>query len=190
MKLQIDHKRVTTVPEELIMALESSFKEEDWLVSDYRRVVDNMSKTNTIPILHTPLCAKGIVSYQAINDIREEKLYNKYFPLVEPIINLLKNHYTFNKYACFLTRLEPNSEIGMHVDKGLFLELCNRVHVPIVTNSKVRYLIDSQSYYWERGGVYEFDNTRMHGVQNKSNEYRIHFIINLYNLSEEELKGL
>lgn len=190
MKLDIPYKQVTTVPEELLVALESSFTEEDWFTSDYRQAAGNMESTNSIPILHTPLCVKGGQGYKAIAGIREEKLYGKYAPLVEPIINLLKEHYTFNKHACFLARLAPYSNIGGHRDKGLFLELCNRIHVPIVTNPNVKYVIDSQQYYWERGKVYEFDNTRIHGVKNLSSKHRIHLVINLYNLSEEELAAL
>ena len=190
MKLQVAYKQVAAVPEELLVALESSFTDEDWFVSDYRQSVSNMSSTNTIPILHTPLCAVCVNGYKAIGDIKEEKLYSKYFPLVEPIINILKGYYTFNKYACFLVRLAPNSNVGMHIDSGLFLELCNRIHIPIVTNPKVKYVIDSHNYYWERGSIYEFDNTRKHGVRNESNDYRIHLVINLYNLSEEELAAL
>jgi aspartyl/asparaginyl beta-hydroxylase (cupin superfamily) len=48
-------------------------------------------------------------------------------------------------------------------------------------------MIDKNMYYWERGKIYEFDNTRLHGVYNNSNEYRIHLVINLYNLSDEQL---
>jgi len=190
MQLLRPFKQVCSVPEKYLSAIESSLIEEDWHTSDYRQSAGNMSSTNTIPILHTPLCAVCVDGYKAIGDIREEKLYSKYYPLIEPIINLLKDHYTFNKYACFLARLAPNSNIGDHKDRGLFLELCNRIHVPIVTNPKVKYVIDSQNYYWERGKVYEFDNTRMHGVRNESADYRIHLVINLYNLSEEELKAL
>lgn len=190
MQLSVPFKQITIIPKEYIDAIESSLIEEDWFTSDYRQAAGNMSGTNTIPVLHTPLCAVSVDGYQAISDIKEEKLYSKYSPLINPIIEILKEHYTFNKYACFLARLAPNSNIGMHKDRGLFLELCNRIHVPIVTNPKVKYVIDSQNYYWEKGKVYEFDNTRIHGVRNESNDYRIHLVINLYNLSEKELEAL
>ena len=54
-------------------------------------------------------------------------------------------------------------------------------------NPDVKYVIDDIEYYWEKGNIYEFDNMRLHGVINRSNQHRVHLVINLYNLTDEEL---
>ena len=187
MKLDVPQKIIREIPTSLIDNLLNAFTEEDWHISDYRNGAGGMSKTNTIPILHTPLCRTGQCDMGAIKSIKKELLYDKYYPLVEPILELLKENYQYRQCALFITRLAPHSVIESHPDSGNFLELCHRVHVPLKTNPKVKYVIDDVPYYWEAGKVYEFDNTRVHGVINESDDYRIHLIINLYNLTDDEL---
>jgi hypothetical protein len=187
MKLNVDHKIVCDIDETIIDSIVDAFTEDDWHVSDYRNKAGGMSKTNTIPIMHTPLCRTGQCDMEPIKQLRKELLYDKYFPLVEPVLDKLREHYQFRQYAIFIARLSPKSSINPHADSGNFLELCNRIHVPLVTNPEVKYMIDKNFYYWQRGKIYEFDNTRLHGVYNNSDEYRIHLVINLYNLSDEQL---
>lgn len=187
MKLDVDQKIVGEMPTQLIDNLLNAIVEEDWYAGDYRQKVGNMDDCNSIPIHHTPLCAVADCDGKAIRSIRKEKMYNKFYPFLEPILNELSRHYQFNQYAAFMARLAPGGVIGEHIDRGSFLELCHRVHVPLKSNPKVRYVIDGQSYYWEPGKIYEFNNTKQHGVYNESDEYRIHLVVNLYNLTDEEL---
>jgi hypothetical protein len=187
MKLDVDQKIIGQMPTHLIENFLNAIDEQDWYADDYRQNVGNMSDTNSIPIHHSPLCASGRYDMEPIRSIRKEKLYDKFFPYVEPILDVLREHYEFKQYSCFLARLKPFGKIGEHNDRGSFLELCHRVHVPLKSNSDVRYVIDDKSYYWEPGNIYEFDNTRRHAVHNNSEDYRIHLVINLYNLTEEQL---
>ena len=187
MKLEVDQKVVCSIDKMLIDNIVNTFVEDDWIISDYRRNIITMNTTNTIPVFHTPLCRTGQYDMEPIRKLRKELLYDKYFPLIEPILDVLKEHYEFRQYAIFMTRVEPHSSIGEHRDKGNFLELCNRIHVPLVTNPAVKYIIEDVPYYWEAGKIYEFDNTRLHRVENNSDDYRIHLIINLYNITDEEL---
>ena len=187
MKLEVNQKIVGTVPQNLLDSILDIIEEDDWHVSDYRKGVGNMSDTNTIPIFHTPLCASGLYTNEPIRSIRKEKLYDKFFPKLEPIFDILKQIYTYRQFSVFIARLRPGGKIGFHRDSGNFLELCHRVHVPLQSNPNVEYIIDDKSYYWEPGNIYEFDNTKIHGVFNNSNEYRIHIVTNLYNLTDEQL---
>lgn len=181
MKLPVPYYEVCDVPQELIENILSIIDEQDWHVSDYRREAGNMGSTNSIPIHHTPLCAT-CQTEEAIQSIRKEVLYDKFEPVLRPILDLLGTKFKYNQYAAFMARLEPQSEIGVHRDAGAFLETCNRIHIPLVTNPKVAYFIGGKEYYWPVGKAYEFDNTRLHGVRNRSNEYRIHLVVNLYDL--------
>jgi hypothetical protein len=184
MRLTVPYIEVCDVPDELIANLLSSIGEQDWHVSNYRNLAGNMADTDSIPLHHTPLCATCTTD-EAIRSIRKEALFGKFEPYIEPFLTLLGKHYTFNQYATFIARLRPMGEIGMHPDIGAFLEACHRVHIPLQTNPKVAYCIEDQEYYWQRGKAYEFDNTRLHGVKNRSDEIRIHLVVNLYNLEAQ-----
>jgi len=180
--LDVPYKRVASIQTELLDNVLNAITEEDWFTDDYRNSVGNMVSTNSIPILHTPLCASGLRTMSAINDIKPGPLYDKYYPLIEPIVQELEKYYTFNKLAVFISRLHPKSQIGEHHDGGLFLELCHRVHVPLKTNPDVHYYIEKVPYYWEKGTIFEFNNLLSHSVDNTSDEERIHIVFNLYNL--------
>jgi hypothetical protein len=179
MRLKSPIIEICDVPEELISGMLGAIAEDDWHISDYRNAAGNMSHTNSIPIHHTPLCATCATS-EAIKAIRKEVLFDKFEPFLRPFLDLLRDHYEFNQYAAFIARLHPQKEIGMHTDSGVFLETCHRIHLPLQTNPKVAYCIDGQEYYWQRGKAYEFDNTLIHGVKNRSEEFRIHLVVNLY----------
>ena len=184
MKLAVPYIEICDVPEELISGMLGAIAEEDWHTSDYRNAAGNMSGTNSIPIHHTPLCATCATG-EAIKAIRKEVLFDKFEPLLNPFLDLLREHYQFNQYAAFLSRLHPHGDIGMHPDIGEFLETCHRIHFPLRTNPRVAYCIEDQEPYWQRGKAYEFDNTRLHGVKNRSDEIRIHLVVNLYNLENQ-----
>lgn len=183
MKLSAPYLEVCDVSDGLLDALLLAIDEEDWGVANYRKTV--FPQTDTIPIHHTPLCY-SCQDMRAIHSIRKEPQFDKFEPLIRPMLELLGQHYTFNQYAAFIARLCPMGKIGMHHDVGDFLETCHRIHIPLQTNPEVAYCIEDQEYYWPRGKVYEFDNTRLHGVKNYSSETRIHLVINLYNLEAQQ----
>lgn len=187
MKLDVDQKIICKIADNLIQNILDAIDKDDWFVEDYRNSASGMNGVNSIPIFHSKDCADRS---DALLTVKKGKLFGKYYPLVKPILNELKKYYYFNYHASFLARLNPRQTITSHVDIGDFLLKCNRIHVPLKTNPKVIYLINGEKYYWKRGFIYEFDNTLWHGVYNKSDEDRIHLILNLYNLSEKELKNL
>lgn len=183
MKLDVPFFEICDVPENIVDTIAESITEEDWYSNDYRNAVGNMDDTNSIPIHHTPLCASGLCTDEPIQKIRKEPAYEKFYPLIKPVLDILSEKYTYNQYSCFLARLKPGGKVGMHVDQGNFLTKCHRIHLPLVTDENVLYVIDGVATHWKKGTLYEFDNTRIHGVLNNSEKtYRVHMVINLYNL--------
>ncbi len=187
MKLDVDHKEICNIDLNIINNILNNIVEEDWFVDDYRKSVDGMGDTANIPIFHSKKCGS---SPKALWSVEKRPLFNKYYPLIFPILELFKNYYDYNFHTSFLTRLNPGGTVEIHPDKGEFLERCHRIHIPIQTNNNVFYCIEEKEYNWKKGKSYEFDNTRLHGVFNRSMEYRIHLILNLYKLNDCELKRL
>jgi hypothetical protein len=187
MKLAVPYIEICEVPEALTSNILNAISDDDWHASNYRKAAANMGDTSSVPIMHTPLCAAGCgLGTEAIDAIEPQPLYDKYFPLIEPILDLLGEHYTYVKYAAFLAWLKPRGTIGLHPDGGGFTLRSHRIHVPIKTNPGVAYHIDGKDYHWPVGKAFEFDNSLVHGVFNRSDEPRIHLVINLY--PEEALK--
>jgi hypothetical protein len=187
MKLEVPCLEVCDVPEQLIENLLDSIEERDWFAKDFRKEFGNLGASDSILLRHSIMC--GDISCHdndaAIEDLKNQPLYDKFSAQVEPFLSLLREHYVFNEYAAFIARMHSNAEIDMHVDRGNFLSKCHRVHIPLQTNERVAYCIGDQEYYWRRGKAYEFDNTRPHGVKNRSSEFRIHLIVNLYNIEDQ-----
>ena len=187
MKLLEDQKIVCKIDGEIIDNILKNIKEEEWFIDDYRNLAGNMQDTNSIPIFHSVRCG---TSPNALLTVERRVLFEKFYPLITPILNELKKYYEYNYHASFISRVNPHGIIGQHADRGSFLERCHRIHVPLKTNENVIYWIDGKSYYWEVGNVYEFNNLLQHAVINNSDQERIHLVLNLYNLPEDELSLL
>jgi hypothetical protein len=184
MKLPVPYLEVCDVPDSMISSLLSLIDEQDWHADNYRKSAGNMQHTDSIPLRHTSLCATLFCTDESISAISNAGQFPKFEAVLSPFLQLLKEHYSFSEYAAFIARLHPHGEIGMHPDSGNFLTKCHRIHFPLQTNPQVAYCIENQEYYWQRGKAYEFDNTRIHGVKNRSDDIRIHLVVNLYNLED------
>jgi len=189
MKQDFIYKLITYVDDEIVNNIINNIEEKDWYIEDYRQSASSMSKTNSIPIFHTPLCAIND-TFETFKSVQKNKLYYKYIQTIVPVLKILKNFYNFNYYTAFLSRLSPKNIIEFHHDTGLFLESCNRIHLPLKTNSEIFYHIKDRNFNWLKGCLYEFDNTNLHGVINNSDEFRIHLVINLYQMPNHLLNQL
>lgn len=77
-----------------------------------------------------------------------------------------------------ITSLPAGEKVGEHTD-GLGLRGIHRIHIPLVTNTNCFYIIEKISYHFPPGFCFEFDNTRLHKVENDGNQERLHIILDL-----------
>ena len=73
-------------------------------------------------------------------------------------------------------KLLTGGVITPHTDKHPSFHCGHRIHVPITTNPRVRFMIDGRPYQFKVGEAYEINNQKMHSVMNKGAEDRITFI--------------
>ena len=73
-------------------------------------------------------------------------------------------------------KLLAGGVITPHVDKHPSFHHGHRIHIPITTNPRVRFMIDGQPYQFKLGEAYEINNQKTHSVMNKGSEDRITFI--------------
>ncbi len=73
-------------------------------------------------------------------------------------------------------KLKAGGRINPHVDSHLSCRISHRIHVPITTDPRVRFMIDGRPYHLEVGEAYEINNQKQHSVMNNSKTDRITFI--------------
>ena len=73
-------------------------------------------------------------------------------------------------------KLLAGGKITPHVDRHPSFHSGHRIHVPITTNPRVRFMIDGRPYQLQVGEAYEINNQKQHSVMNKGAEDRITFI--------------
>jgi len=73
-------------------------------------------------------------------------------------------------------KLLAGGKITSHRDAHPSFQHGHRIHIPIKTNPRVRFMIDGRPYKFAVGHAYEINNQKIHGVMNKGTEDRINFI--------------
>jgi quercetin dioxygenase-like cupin family protein len=73
-------------------------------------------------------------------------------------------------------KLQVGGKISPHVDSHPSFHRGHRIHVPITTNPRVRFMIDGRPHQLQVGQAYEINNQKNHSVMNKGKEDRITFI--------------
>jgi hypothetical protein len=181
MKLNVPYKVLCDIDLNLIEDIKNTIDENDWYANDARNYMQNLEKTQSILIRYFD-------DYSKVDEINWQSrlvnysMHEKYKLLIDRVLTQIKENtdIKIKEYLCFFARLAPNSEVGVHKDGGNFLETCHRIHIPIVTHPECKYIIQNIEYHWECGKVYEFDNTRQHGVDNRSSIWRTHLMVNIY----------
>ena len=110
---------------------------------------------------------------------KKTELYKKFYDenFFRPIIDYLGGDDKL--YNIFFSLLEKGTKILPHVDKNI-KKTRRRIHIPIITNSRVLFFNNGHFLNMKEGHVYEIDNSRLHAVNNASDKDRIHLIIDCY----------
>lgn len=94
---------------------------------------------------------------------------------LEPIY---KKHYGEGEFIrVLIPRLSPGGYIPKHRDGGKSLMQVKRTHIPLITNKDIIFKVGDTTKNLKAGEVWEINNAREHAVNNNSEEYRIHLIV-------------
>ena len=72
--------------------------------------------------------------------------------------------------------LPPGGRINPHHDAHASFRFSHRIHVPITSNPRVRFMIDGRPFHLKVGKAYEINNQKTHSVLNTGQDDRITFI--------------
>ena len=112
-------------------------------------------------------------------EVRKEPGWDRLADVAVPLMHdIIKNHYGKGGtiIRAMAAKLLSGGKIKPHRDSHPSFHHGHRIHVPITTNSRVRFMIDGKPYRFEVGQAYELNNQKKHSVMNKGKEDRISFI--------------
>jgi len=110
-------------------------------------------------------------------------IWEKYRAAIEPIIEAVVPWYGFKEpRTCriMLAKLKAGKDIQMHVDGQPASDVPHKVHVPLITDPEVKFLIEDAAIHLPRGKAFEVNNKKQHGGFNHSKVDRIHLIFDCY----------
>jgi hypothetical protein len=149
-------------------------QEEAWLGNTYRQQnYDVHQQTQSIVMVFTD--GSGWPDIEVRREVGWDILAPQAMPLMHRIIAA---HYPPGGaiIRAMAARLSPGGVIRPHRDKHPSFHYGHRIHIPICTNHRVRFMIDGRPYRLEPGKVYEINNQLQHSVMNKGREARINFV--------------
>jgi len=155
---------------DLILAL----GEEAWLGNTYRQQEYEVhQQTQSIVMVFTD--GSGWPDIEVRREPGWDLLAATAVPLMHRII---ADHYPpgGSIIRAMAARLGAGGIIKPHRDKHPSFHYGHRIHIPISTNARVRFIIDGRPYRMEVGRVYEINNQLQHSVMNKGAEGRVNFI--------------
>lgn len=97
----------------------------------------------------------------------------------EPVMEqVLRRHYaTGGKILrAMVTRLGPGCRIAIHKDSHPSFAVGHRIHVPLVTNPDVEFIVGTERVPPRAHYAFELNNLMFHQVTNQGDSARIHFI--------------
>ena len=152
-------------------------KDSDWLEWTEKQDVSTIhSKTTNIGIIYD-------IDYGAevIKQGTKSRFYDYFLPELKDVEKVITKHYGPGRILrAELARLHKHCSVPNHVDRGISLTNNERIHLPIITDSKVKFWVDGETIFMKPGYLTEINNIGEHGVENNSDIDRIHLIVDYF----------
>jgi hypothetical protein len=113
------------------------------------------------------------------SESRQEPGWDRLADVALPLMHeILDKHYPKGGtiIRAMAAKLLAGGRIDPHHDQHPSFRCGHRIHIPVTTNPRVRFMIDGRPYQFKVGEVYELNNQKQHSVMNKGSEDRITFI--------------
>jgi len=95
-----------------------------------------------------------------------------------PLVERLEKFYNMKAGAVVFVKLKPHTNIIPHTDGGWFVHT-HRIHIPIITDSRILFSLEGKKFHLEKGLIYELNNMVEHGVENPTDVGRVHLMIDM-----------
>lgn len=145
---------------------------KNWI--DHYNTNDYSGKWNSIALMSQN--GKSDAIYALLNN--DEKLVAT--EILESCIYFkeILDGFLFEKTAVRLLQLAVGAEVKPHRDNCLgYEDNCFRLHIPIITNSEVEFILDGTRLIMNEGECWYIDANFIHSVANRGTEDRIHLVV-------------
>jgi hypothetical protein len=85
-----------------------------------------------------------------------------------------------------LARMAPGGVIKPHVDANPAAQWPHKIHVPLLTNPGVGFLVGERVYHFPEGEAVEVNNLGVHAVRNDGPTDRIHLIFEYFDRDQPD----
>jgi hypothetical protein len=172
MKLDTPLKTLGPVDHMALKQAVASAAPERWIEEQLRQqTFDVHAKTHSIILLFT----EGWPDIQ----ISKHKGWAEFAPVAVPVMqDIIRKHYSIHGtiIRAMFAKLLAGMSIDEHFDDHPTFSISHRIHVPLITNEEVRFVIADQNFSLKEGVAYEVSNLDYHYVANPSVEDRVHLI--------------
>ena len=148
--------------------------EEAWAGNEFRQLEYEVhAHTQSVVLVFTD--GHGWPNIEVSKEVGWDLLAEEAVPLMHQI---LEDHYPPGGtiIRAMAARLQAGGVIKPHNDKHPSFHHGHRIHIPISSNPRVRFMIDGRPQRMQIGNVYEINNQKQHSVMNKGSEGRVNFI--------------
>ena len=116
-------------------------------------------------------------------------LWSQWEPLLAPVLAEAVADYGYRRGVfprVMLARMAPGGIIQPHIDANPAAKWPHKIHVPLVTNEKVGFLIGDTVHHFPIGRAVEVNNLGPHAVRNDGDSDRIHLIFEYYDADQPD----
>ena len=119
----------------------------------------------------------------------DRPLWSQWESLLVPVMAEAVADYGYRRGVfprVMLARMAPGGIIQPHIDANPAAKWPHKVHVPLVTNEKVGFLIGVTVHHFPIGQAVELNNLGPHAVRNDGDSDRIHLIFEYYDADQPD----
>jgi len=159
----------TALREAILAQDEAAWHEDEYRQQEY----DVHRQTESIVLVFTNLEVWPEI------EIHKEPGWDRLAHLAVPVMHdIIARHYPPGGVIirAMAAKLLAGGKITPHTDTHPSFHRGHRIHIPITTNPRVRFMIDGRPHQFVVGQAYEINNQKNHSVMNKGEDDRITFI--------------
>jgi len=147
---------------------------EDWLAQQIRQnEYEVHQQTESVVLLFTD--GKDWPNLRVTREHGWAMLADEVMPIID---NVVASHYPAGGelIRAMIAKLPAGNLIRPHIDHHPSFRAGHRIHVPLKTNDRVRFIIEGQPHQLAVGRAYEINNQKQHSVMNKGKDDRLTLI--------------
>lgn len=179
-----DFKKIGTFDVSDIQERVKLFTEEQWLKESWRRekfavhrstqsiyLLMDEDGRHSNPTEHPALAENQDILQPLLDYVRRQ------FGQTEDSPESNENKSSGYFVRMLFVKLLPGGSIPAHQDTGPSMRTSHRIHVPLITNDGVQFIVGNTKKYLLPGELWEINNRHKHTVKNNGTEGRIHMIM-------------